>query len=80
MRTKQKAGGTHLELGSDRPPRLFTRPQDARIALMHWLDGKKYVVTDCDIFGNYVPSIHCEKMLDRKACDMEVVRVQIEEK
>lgn len=67
-------------MGDKRPPRLFSRPQDARVALGHWLDGKKSHVHYQDMNGNYDWRDECQKVPGRKACDMEIVRVEIKEK
>lgn len=65
-------------------PRLFAREQDAKTALTWWLKG----VTSCTLhrhydgyFGGYEydEDWHTQKIEERNADDMEIVKLKIEE-
>lgn len=61
-------------------PRLFRRKQDAKTALTHWLAGEYHVSysrsMDFNGVDDYV-SVHCEPKPNRRAEDMEVVRIKL---
>lgn len=69
-----RAGGTHVEPSAQSTPRLFRRRQDARAALMWWLEGK--VTASYDAYGEF-NDLHTKAVCGRSADDMEVVEVKV---
>lgn len=69
-----KAGGTHVEPSTTKPPRLFTRHQDAKSALDWWLDGK--VTGRYCGFDGECSDLITEKVPSRKAEDFDIVTLR----
>lgn len=80
----QSKGGTWLEPTDKAPPRLFRRKQDAKVALDNWLRGKLTVIGNSFNFdpceGTPDPTWKWQAVPERKAEDMTIVEVQIEER
>lgn len=79
--TRRRTGLTHDEPTADKPPRLFTRRRDAKLALDHWLKGCLINIYKLDQHtGNERRELEYYKPdTERRAEDMFVVKVEIEE-
>lgn len=77
-------GGTWLEPTADRPPRLFRRQQDAKVALANWLRGHLRVIDNSFNFdpceGTPDPEWKWEPVSERKAEDMAIIEIEITER
>lgn len=70
-----RAGGTHVEPTSTKPPRLFGRHQDAKAALDWWLEGK--VTARYSFDGEFDGDLSFKKQKHRTAEDMEIIEVTV---
>lgn len=79
--TKFGSSATYQEPRADCVPRLFRRAQDAKLALMHWLEGEQYDVVHHDDNPNTGPDTSIQRVVHaaphRKAEDMEIVPVTV---
>lgn len=76
-----KQGGTWVEPTDKEPPRLFVRKIHAKIALKHWLEGKKTVkyARVGDLWGvDDVTYNDVTPVASRKVDEMEIVRIRLE--
>lgn len=70
---------THVELCSDRPPRLFNKKSQATQALKWWLDGKfMYKQSHSSFYEPEGSYLDREKVPTRIAEEMEIVQVKVE--
>lgn len=75
-----KRGATHVSITDKRPPRLFKTGQHAASALRHWLAGRQSITYERNSswFGEDDSEVHhTEPVPERKAKEMEIVRVRV---
>jgi hypothetical protein len=75
----QKAGGTRVELQDKGPPRLFVNETAAKNALRWWLGGVVTVSCYQNYEGDYDEGWQVTPKPERKAEEMEIIRVEIQE-
>lgn len=70
-------GGTFVEINDPGTPRLFHDAKSAKAALRFWLAGEIHVGQHQDYSGDWDEDWRTVPKPDRKAEDMQVVRVAI---
>lgn len=72
-----KSAATHVKLTAKRPPRLFTRFQDAQEAIHWWKGGEHFMVHSTNYDGEHDATMSNRQVLERADTQLVVVKVSI---